>query len=157
MGSDSPPDDVGLPWDSLVVVGGRRAAVSVVDGARAGGLVGQGSQAVEKLIAGIEDRAAAACRTVDFDLLLALLPLRRPVPRLGGVALDARSQQNAVADDFGIEFAPSRRPAASRSSAGSDSRPSTVSRVITMTSRYLDTNAAKLAMTARVTAPAVRW
>ena len=82
----------------------RVAVVSVVDGGWAGGLVGAGSQSVEKLIGRVEDRSGPAGRPVKFDLLLALLPLRRPLPPLIGVALDARSKQNAVADDFSLEF-----------------------------------------------------
>ncbi len=80
------------------------AADSVLDGAWAGGIVGASSQSFEKLIGGVEYWAEPAGRSVKFDLLFAFLPLRRPVPPLIGVALGARSKQNAVADDFGLEF-----------------------------------------------------
>ena len=90
---------------SCGTVDARRVAVaSVFDGAWAGGSVGQGSQTVEKLIGRVEGRAEAARCAVDFDLLLAFLPLRRPVPLLIGVALGARAKQDAVADDLGLEL-----------------------------------------------------
>ena len=80
------------------------AADSILDGAWAGGIVGASSQSLEKLIGGVENWAEPAGRSVKFDLLFAFLPLRRPVPPLIGVALGARSKQNAAADDFSLEF-----------------------------------------------------
>ena len=80
------------------------AAVSVFDGGWAAGSVGANSQSVEKLIGRVENRAEPAGCSVKFDLLFAFLPLRRPVPTLIGVALGARSKQNAIVDDFSLEF-----------------------------------------------------
>ena len=80
------------------------AAGSVSDDGWVAGSVGVRPQSAEKLIGGVEDRAEPAGRSIDFDLLLACLPLRRPVPSLIGITLSARSEQNAIADDFSLKL-----------------------------------------------------
>lgn len=82
----------------------RAAIGSVFDDGWVAGPFGVSLQRVKKLISRVENRAEPAGRSISFDLLLAFLPLRCPVPSLIGITLGARSKQNAIVDDFSLEL-----------------------------------------------------